>query len=76
MHEIEYIILPDHRRNMDTLLMFWPSFKKRKQISFSLLVDDAIMNVYKGVFNGLLFLKAKYLRHLLFWGIKYVLQGN
>lgn len=50
MHEIEYIILPDHRRNMDTSLMLWPSFKKGKQISLSLLVDDAIVNVYKGGF--------------------------
>lgn len=50
MHEIEYIILPDHRRNMDTSLMLWPSFTKGKQISLSLLVDNAIMNVCKGGF--------------------------
>lgn len=76
-HRIHYSTWSQKKHGlMNTLLMLGPSFKIGKQISSSLLVDNAIMNVYKGVFNGLLFLKAKYLRHLLFWGVKYVLQGN
>lgn len=43
MHEIEDIILPDHRRIMDTLLML--PFQKGKQITL-LLIDCAITNVY------------------------------
>lgn len=62
MHEIEYIILPDHRRNMDTLLMFWRSFKKGKQISLLLFIDCTIMNVYN------FFLMIFYLRQNI-WGV-------
>lgn len=67
MHEIEHILLPDHRGNAGTVLVLWPDFKKGQPITLLLLIDCTIMNVYKIIFfNDLLLLKAKCLRHLLF----------
>lgn len=54
MHEIEYIILPDHRRNMDTLLMLWPSFKMGNR-SPCCFTDYTITNVYKIFFFLMIF---------------------